>query len=263
MQEPEHMGSGTGSTALVTGAARGIGRAIAIALSRSGMNVVVNDLPDSRDLVDTVKAISDSGGHAVAVPFDISELAEQDRFVAQAWSAFDGLHCLVNNAGVSVKTRADLLDVTPESFDRLIDINLRGPFFLTQKVAGRMLQVRSDVFRSIVTISSINVEFASIDRAEYCISKTGLAMMSRLFAVRLAAERICSYEVRPGVIRTDMTAVARDKYDRLIADGLTPIRRWGEPDDVGRAVAALASGAFGYTTGETVRVDGGLAVGRL
>jgi NAD(P)-dependent dehydrogenase (short-subunit alcohol dehydrogenase family) len=249
--------------ALVTGAGRGIGRAIALALAKAGFKVVANDLPGSADLPQTVAAIREQGGEAMALEADIGDLEGQGAFVEHAWAAFGGLHCLVNNAGVSVAKRGDMLDVTPESFDRLIGINLRGPFFLTQAVARRMAQQPVSGFRSIITISSINVEFASPDRAEYCISKSGLAMMSQLYAVRLAGDGINVYEVRPGVIRTQMTAVAKEKYDHLLANGLTPIARWGEPEDLGQAVAMLASGALPYSTGEVVRVDGGLALRRL
>ncbi len=249
--------------ALVTGAGRGIGRAIAVALADAGFKVVANDRPGSADLPHTVAAIRDRGGEAVALEADIGDLDGQGGFVDAAWSAFGGLHCLVNNAGISVAQRGDMLDVAPESFDRLVDINLRGPFFLTQAVARRMIRQPVAGFRSIVTISSINVEFASPDRAEYCISKSGLAMMSQLYAARLAGDGINVYEVRPGVIRTQMTAVAQEKYDRLFANGLAPIARWGEPEDLGRAVAMLASGALPYSTGEVVRVDGGMAMRRL
>jgi 3-oxoacyl-[acyl-carrier protein] reductase len=249
--------------ALVTGAGRGIGRAIAMALAGAGFKVVVNDVPGSADLPETVAAIRAAGGEAVTLAADISDLGDHDRLVGQAWDAFGGLHCLVNNAGISVAKRGDMLAVTPDSFDRLIDVNLRGPFFLTQAVANRMTAEPASGFRSIITISSINVEFASPDRAEYCLSKSALAMMAQLYAARLAGDGINVYEVRPGVIRTQMTAVAKERYDDLFANGLAPIARWGEPEDLGRAVAMLASGALRYSTGEVVRVDGGLAMRRL
>jgi 3-oxoacyl-[acyl-carrier protein] reductase len=249
--------------ALVTGAGRGIGRAIAVSLARSGFAVMVNDLPGSTDIVETVAAVEATGAKAKTALGDISELSSHGTLVDAAWAAFGRLDCLVNNAGISVKKRGDVLDVQPDSFDRLIDVNLRGPFFLTQAVARRMLAEPSAGFRSIITISSLNALAASPDRAEYCISKIGLSMMSRVFALRLAGEGIHTYEVRPGVIRTDMTAVAREKYDRLFAEGLAPISRWGEPEDVGRTVAMLASGGMPYSTGEVVHVDGGLSLPRL
>jgi 3-oxoacyl-[acyl-carrier protein] reductase len=249
--------------ALVTGAGRGIGRAIALALSDAGFAVVVNDLAPSDDLTSTVAEIERRGGQAKALPFDVSRIEDHAHVIDGAWKAFGGIDCLVNNAGISVKVRDDLLKVTPESYDRLMTVNLRGPFFLTQDVARRMVDAASSSFRSIITVSSTNAEFVSIDRAEYCISKTGLSMVAQLFAARLAEHGIRSYEIRPGVIRTQMTAVAEDKYDRLIGEGLTPIKRWGEPEDIGRAVTMLATGQLGYSTGEVVRVDGGLALRRL
>ena len=249
--------------ALVTGAGRGIGRAIALAMAESGFAVIVNDLSASQELAETVALIEAQGGRAIAVPGDIGEIAGHARLVETAWNAFGGIDCLVNNAGISVAKRGDMLEVTPESYDRLMGVNLRGPFFLTQAVAQRMVEAPSTRFRSIVSISSINVEFASPDRAEYCIAKHGLAMVSQLFALRLAPHGINVYEVRPGVIRTQMTAVARERYDGLFANGLAPIARWGEPGDVGAAVATLAGGSLPYSTGEVVRVDGGMAVRRL
>lgn len=255
--------SGSRPRALVTGAGRGIGRAIALALSDAGFRVVVNDLPGSVELAETVDEIVKRGGEAKALPFDVSSVEEHARAVEEAWNVFDGIDCLVNNAGVSVKVRDDLLKVAPESYDRVMGVNLRGPFFLTQEVARRMISASSSSFRSVITVSSINAELVSIDRGEYCLSKTGLSMMAQLFAVRLAEHGIGSYEIRPGVIRTQMTAVAKEKYDRLIGDGLTPIKRWGEPEDIGRAAVMLASGYLGYSTGEVVRVDGGLALRRL
>ncbi len=249
--------------ALVTGAGRGIGRAIAVNLARGGFAVIINDLPDSADIAETVAMAEAAGARVTLAPGDISDLAGHDDLLETAWTAFGRIDCLVNNAGVSVASRGDVLDVQPDSFDRLIDINLRGPFFLTQAVARRMVAAPSGGFRSIVTVSSMNAEAASPDRAEYCISKIGLSMMSRVFALRLASEGIHTYEVRPGIIRTDMTAVAREKYDRLFAQGIAPISRWGEPEDVGRTVAMLASGALPYSTGEIVHVDGGLSLPRL
>lgn len=257
------MGNDNARRALVTGAGRGIGRAIALALAGAGFSVVVNDLMDSDDLASTVSEIERRGGHAKALPFDVSSIEDHRRVVDSAWEAFGGIECLVNNAGISVKARDDLLKVTPESYDRLMSVNLRGPFFLTQEVARRMVDAGSSSFRSIVTISSTNAEFVSVDRGEYCISKIGLSMVAQLFAVRLAEHGICSYEIRPGVIRTQMTAVVEEKYDRLIETGLIPIKRWGEPEDIGRAVAMLATGQLGYSTGDVVRVDGGVALRRL
>jgi NAD(P)-dependent dehydrogenase (short-subunit alcohol dehydrogenase family) len=257
------MGNGNRRAAFVTGAQRGIGRAIALALAARGFDLVVNDLAPSADLDDTLAHARVAGARAEAVTGDIADLDAHPALVAAAWSAFGRIDCLVNNAGVSVKTRGDMLEVSPESFDQLMGINLRGPFFLTQAVAKRMAAAPADAFRSIVTVSSLNAEAASPDRAEYCISKIGLSMMTRLYALRLAETGIHTYEIRPGVIRTHMTAVATAKYDRMFAEGFSPIARWGEPEDVGRAVAMLADGGLAYSTGEVVHVDGGLSVAKL
>lgn len=257
------METNANKVALVTGAARGIGRGCAEALAGKGFDLVLNDREMSADLEAAVAGVEAAGRRAVALPGDIAEVEDHERFVTEAWAAFGRLDCLVNNAGISVARRDDLLKVTPESFDRLIAVNLRGTFFLTQAVAKRMLEEEADGFRSIVTISSANAVAASTERGEYCLSKIGLSMLTKLFAVRLAAGGVHVYEVRPGVIRTDMTAVARERYDRLFAEGFTPINRWGEPGDVGTTVATLAAGAFPYTTGEAVHVDGGLLITRF
>ena len=180
-----------------------------------------------------------------------------------AFAAFGGIDALVNNAGISVRVRGDMLDAAPDSFDHLLATNLRGPFFLTQAVARRWLATPPRRPRSIVNIASANAAMASPDRAEYCLSKAGLSMMTKLYALRLADAGIGVFEVRPGIIRTAMTAVAAPRYDRLIADGLSPMRRWGEPADVGGVVAALADGRFHFSTGEVVHVDGGLHIPRL
>lgn len=250
--------------ALVTGANRGIGRGIALALAARGFDLALNDLEFSEDTRITLEETKKRGVRSAFVEGDISDIPRHSELVDAAWSAFGVLDCLVNNAGVQVKVRGDLLDVTPESFDRLIGVNLRGTFFLTQAVARRMLAEKPGGHpRSIVTISSINAFVAGINRGEYCISKSGLTMLVKLFAVRLAEAGIRCYEVRPGVIRTDMTRPAAERYEKMIADGAWPIRRWGEAEDVGRAVAMLASGELAYSTGEAIHVDGGMHVQTL
>jgi 3-oxoacyl-[acyl-carrier protein] reductase len=252
--------------ALVTGAKRGIGRGIAVSLAERGFDIVLNDLQHDQAANETLEHLQRLGARVAFVAADISKLEGHASMVETAFAAFGTLDCLVNNAGVSVAQRGDLLEVTPESFDRVMGINLRGTFFLTQAVSARMLKEArgsNDPPRSIITISSFNAVGVSIDRAEYNISKASLSMMVKLFAVRLAPHGIGVFEVRPGVIRTEMTAVAKDKYDRLIAEGLTPMPRWGEAEDVGRAVAVLASGDLGFSVGEVIHVDGGLSVPRL
>ncbi len=255
--------AGRAPIALVTGARRGIGRGIAYALADAGFDIVVNDVLDDAATRETLAALGAKGRRAAFAPGSIADLPDHARLVDDAFRAFGTVDCLVNNAGIQVKVRGDLLEVTPESFDEILAVNLRGTFFLTQAVAKRMLGERRSPDaprRAIVTISSANARLVSVNRAEYCLAKTGLAMLSQLFALRLAEADIACYEVRPGIIRTDMTAPARDRYDRLIAEGLTPIRRWGEPDDVGRTVAALASGALPFNTGDAFHVDGGLHI---
>lgn len=257
------MTSSRPKVAMVTGAGGGIGAAVARMLATSGFAVIASDVAGKAGLTEVVAGICASGGQAIAVPGDLADVAQLRHLVEAAWQGFGGIDCLVNNAGVSVKLRGDLLDVTPESFDRLIAINLRGTFFLSQAVARRMLDDRPVHFRSIITVSSANATAASLDRGEYCISKAGLSMMVKLLALRLAEDGINAYEIRPGVIRTPMTAVARAKYDARYAAGFTPINRWGEPDDIASAVAALAAGQMAFATGEVINLDGGLHIARL
>ena len=247
----------------VTGARRGIGRAIAYAFAGSGYAIVVNDIIDDEATRETLEGIAARGARAAFVRGDIGDIDGQEALLERAFAAFAGIDVLVNNAGISVGRRGDMLETVPESFDRLIGVNLRGPFFLTQSIARRWIAEKTASGRTLINIGSANADMASIDRAEYCLSKAGIAMMTKLYAARLAEAGIGVFEIRPGVIRTEMTAVAGERYDRLIAGGLTPIRRWGEPEDVGRAALALASGAFGFSTGEVVHVDGGLHIARL
>lgn len=249
--------------AVVTGGRRGIGRGICFALAAAGFDIAVIDLEDDEACQATLAGLRERGARAHFVRGDIAAVATHAAIVDAVYGAFGTIDCLVNNAGVSAPKRGDLLDLLPASFDRVVGINLRGTFFLTQAAARRMVaeQRAPDApARSIVTVSSINAWLVGPDRGEYCISKTGLTMMTKLFAVRLAAHRIHTYEVRPGIIETDMTAVAREKYDRLIGAGLTPIARWGTPEDVGAAVAALATGAVPFSTGDAYHVDGGMHI---
>ena len=247
--------------AIVTGGNRGIGRGIAAALAGAGFDVVVVDRERDAGTEATLAAVAGTGRRATFVGCDIADLAAHAAALDAAWAFAGRVDCLVNNAGVGVARRGDMLDVTPESFDRVLSVNLRGTFFLTQAAARRMVaEGAGEHPRSIVTISSSNAEIASPERAEYCVSKAGLAMMTRLFAVRLAGEGIMAYDIRPGLIHTDMTRAASAKYDRLIAEGMTPVPRWGEPDDVGRVVATLAQGGLPFVTGDAIHVDGGLHI---
>jgi NAD(P)-dependent dehydrogenase (short-subunit alcohol dehydrogenase family) len=252
--------------ALVTGASRGIGRGIALALAGQGFGVVVNYVRNEAAAQDVVARIVDGGGRAVAVRADVADLAEHPRLVDCAYQVFGGLDLLVNNAGVAPRQRADLLLATPESFDHQLASNLRGPYFLTQLVARRMIDQLGAAGEGsggrpgpkIVVVSSISAWTASTDRGDYCLAKAGLAMMVKLYAARLAAHGINVYEIRPGIIATDMTEQVREKYDRLILDqGITPIARWGTPDDVARAVIAVATDLLPFSTGQVIDVDGG------
>lgn len=253
--------------ALVTGARRGIGRGISYALAEKGFDVVVNDLESDDDFEATLQGIRDRGGQAYAVMGDIADIDGHQALIDSAAGAAERLDCLVNNAGVSVLSRGDLLDVTAESYDRCVNINLRGTFFLTQCFAKYLLanNASHEHHRSIVTVSSINAEAVSVNRGEYCIAKTGLAMMTKLFALRLAEAGIGVYEVRPGVIETDMTSApeVRERYTKFINSGNVPIARWGQPQDIGQAVATLASGDLPYNVGQAIYVDGGINLVQL
>jgi 3-oxoacyl-[acyl-carrier protein] reductase len=250
--------------ALVTGANRGIGRACAVALAARGFDVVINDLEQTPDTDITAAEVQQQGGRAKFIAADIANTGRHPPFVEAAFASFGRLDCLVNNAGVQVQQRGDMLEMNEDSFDRLIGVNLRGTFFLTKTVARRMLwDVPGDLPRTIVTISSANAVMPSPNRAEYCMSKSALSMMNKLFAMRLADAGIACFEVQPGIIRTDMTRPVAERYDQMIADGITPMKRWGEPQDVGRVVAMLATGSMPFSTGEVVHVDGGLHIHSL
>ncbi len=300
-------------SAIVTGASRGIGRGIAIALGREGFDVIINYASNAAAAEEVAAIVRSAGGRAVPIRADIASPADRQSLVDQTLAAFGRIDLLVNNAGVAPDVRADLLDLGEASFDRLIDINLKGPFFLTQIVARRMieewqkLEVRSEkrevpssVVRGplsvasrddapttdngqlttdnshnsqlatrnsppiIINITSVSAYAPSINRGDYCIAKAGLAMMTQLYAARLAAHGITVYELRPGVIETDMTGPVKAKYDDLIFNkDLTPLRRWGTSEDVAKAVVAIAGGLLPFSTGEVINVDGGYHIRRL
>jgi NAD(P)-dependent dehydrogenase (short-subunit alcohol dehydrogenase family) len=256
----------TRPVALITGGRRGIGQGIAFALAAAGFDLVINDLERDADAEATLAGIAERSASASFIAADVADLAAHPGLVDGAFAAFGRLDCLVNNAGVSVLGRGDLLDVAPESYDRCLSTNLRGPFFLTQCVARRMVEQapRADgPPRSIVSITSVNAEIPSLNRGEYCISKAGASMLTRLFALRLAPHGIGVFEVRPGIIRTPMTAPVAERYESEIARGITPIARWGEPADVGRAVATIATGRLPFSAGQVIYVDGGLSLPRF
>lgn len=263
----------TTAVALVTGSSRGIGRGIALELARLGWSVAIN-FTDNRAAAEQCQRlcqeVSPPGSGAACEFFqaDIASAEGRAQLVAAVRDRFGWIDLLVNNAGVAPRVRMDILETSEESFDRLIATNVKGPYFLTQAVAKLWLADTDGLPArerkpKIVTISSVSAYAPSVNRGEYCISKAALSMLTPLFAARLAEFGINVYEIRPGIIATDMTAPVKEKYDQMISDGLTPIARWGTPEDVGRAVAAIAEDRFPFSTGEVINVDGGFHLRRL
>jgi NAD(P)-dependent dehydrogenase (short-subunit alcohol dehydrogenase family) len=261
----------TRPVAVVTGAARGIGRAIVIELARHGFDIAAIDVAwgDERSSECARSLEQEIAAHdAKLFPLagDIEELPAHSELIDSITGSMGRIDLLVNNAGVAPLDRRDVLDMTPQSFDHVLGINLRGTFFFTQRVVQKMIGARavhSDRPMAVIFITSISAEVSSVNRAEYCISKSGLSMAAKVFADRLAPEGIAVYEIRPGIILTAMTEPVKEKYDRLIAEGLVPQGRWGHPEDVAKAVAALACGALDYSTGAVIEVSGGMNVRRL
>jgi 3-oxoacyl-[acyl-carrier protein] reductase len=252
--------------AIVTGGSRGIGRAICLELARLQHAVVVNYASRADAAEEVVRTIEAAGGQAIACRANVALAADRVLLLEETCKAFARLDVLVNNAGITSPGRRDLLDATEESWDEVFGTNLKGPFFLSQLAARRMIEfvAGGTIARgTIVNISSISAYAMSTNRADYCLAKAALQAMTWLFADRLAEERIQVFEVCPGVIATDMTGPVKEKYDRLIAEGLSPMRRWGQPEDVARAVAALVAGHFPFSTGERINVDGGFHIRRL
>ena len=264
---PEH------PAALVTGGSRGIGRGICLNLARAGFGVAINYVSNAAAAEECKRSCIEAAPDATKSKFetvqaDIAEPQGRARLIEFIKKTLGWIDVLVNNAGVAPKVRADLLEATEDSFDRLIATNLKGPYFLTQAVANYWLPRLQNLPAGrakpmIINISSISAYTATVNRGDYCVSKAGLAMATQLYAARLAECGINVYEVRPGIVATEMTAGVQEKYDRMIADGLTPIARWGTPEDVGRAVAAIAQGALPFSTGEVINVDGGFHFRRL
>ena len=252
--------------ALVTGGTRGIGLGVARALARDGFDLALCGLRDEAEVAPALAELRGGGVTAHYLRADVGERADRLRLVSEVRERLGRLHVLVNNAGVAPQARVDILEAGEDSFERLLRVNLQGPYFLTQGVARWMLeQKRADGewWGCVVNVTSVSATMVSTNRGEYCVSKAGLAMASQLWAVRLAGDGIPVYEVRPGIIRTDMTAGVVEKYDRLIGEGLVPQGRWGTPEDVGRVVAALARGDAPYSTGAVLAVDGGMTLPRL
>ncbi|HXI16167.1 MAG TPA: 3-ketoacyl-ACP reductase [Chloroflexota bacterium] len=261
--------------ALITGASRGIGRGIALELARlGGYDLAINYASNEEAAIETARecqAIAQEAGHtirAVIVRADVSEAKDRAGLIGFMRRELERLDLLVNNAGVAPSIRADILEAGEESFDRLIGINLKGPYFLTQLAARYMIEQLGGLAATpgamnVVTVTSISAYTASVNRGDYCISKAGLAMHTQLWASRLAEHGIGVFEVQPGIIETDMTAGVKERYSTLFAQGLTPFKRWGTPEDVGKAVVSVAAGSFPYSTGMTIDVDGGFRLRRL
>ncbi len=269
-------------TALVTGASRGIGRAIAVALAGQGWQVAINYRGNAPAAEETRQLVELAGSRGVIIQADVALADERNRLVEETLASFGRIDLLVNNAGMGPRRRVDILEMTEASYDEVMAVNLKGPFFLTQRVARVMIELlREHIIEhpKIINIGSVSAYVSSVDRAEYCLSKAGIAMMTELYADRLAdgaalagaeagagagvVRGINVYEIRPGIIDTDMTSVAHAKYDRLIAEGLTPIPRWGQPEDVACAVVAIAQDELPFSTGEVINVDGGFHLRRL
>lgn len=253
-------------TALVTGGSRGIGLGIARALAADGWRLAINGLRPEADVQAALDSLRQVSPQVVYCRGDVSLAPDRAACLDQVRAAFGELHLLVNNAGITSPDRFDMLRAGEASFDKVFNVNLKGPYFLTQAVANWMIEQRAAdaAFDGcVVNISSISAEWASIDRGDYCMTRAGMSMATQLWAVRLAEFGVRVYEVRPGVIATDMTAGVKEKYDRLFAEGLALEARWGQPEDVGRAVATLARGDIPYATGQVIKIDGGMTVGRL
>jgi NAD(P)-dependent dehydrogenase (short-subunit alcohol dehydrogenase family) len=257
--------------ALITGAGRGIGRGIALELSKNGFDIAGVDIdhdPDNKErgLFEVKERIEESKGVFVPIAGDVSSLDLHEQILEQAIASLGRIDVLVNNAGVAPIKRLDILETAPESYDRLLSVNTRGPFFLTQKVVKHMIdkgQQDTDIHRCVIFITSVSATISSPSRAEYCVSKAALSQAAKIYSDRLSEYGINVYEVRPGIIKTDMTTSVKEKYDRLISQGLVPQKRWGYPEDVAKAVASLARGDFSFSTGSIFEVSGGLNIQRL
>jgi 3-oxoacyl-[acyl-carrier protein] reductase len=256
---------------LVTGASRGLGRGIAEALAREGFDVAIHYATNRNAAEETVELCREAAPHArqrfLPVQGDVACAKDRERILAESLQGLGHLDALVNNAGRAPEVRTDIVQASEASFDELMAVNLKGPYFLTQSLVRHWLRdldgARLPGGYKLVFVSSVSATLASTDRGDYCISKAGLAMAARLWAARLAADNVHVFELRPGIMATDMTAAAREKYDRLIAEGLVPQGRWGTAADVGLAVTAILQGRFPFSTGEVIHVDGGLHLGRL
>lgn len=252
-------------TAIITGASRGIGYAIAKRLGEDGFNIVIIDMNAQEDYQQNFDELEEQGINYLYVQGNICSKEDRERLITETVERFGGIHVLVNNAGVAPKVRADLLDMTEESFDRVVGINTKGTMFLTQAIAKQMIiqEMEGRKRGTIINISSCSAVVSSIGRGEYCVSKAGVSMLTTLYGDRLAKESILVNEIRPGVIATDMTSTVQEKYNKMFEDGVFPIARWGTSDDIAGAVSAFAGDQFLYTTGNYIDVDGGFHIQRL
>lgn len=252
--------------ALITGGSRGIGLGIAIELAKTGFNLAINGMRDKSSISETLEVLKRFGTEVIYIQGDVSCHDDRTIMINKTLSHFGQLNILVNNAGVAPRKRLDILEASEESFDYILDVNLKGPYFLTQLAANQMVQLTQnepDQFCCIINISSISATVASVNRGDYCISKAGLNMATKLWASRLGEFEIPVYEISPGIISTDLTAPVQKKYDQLFEQGLAIQKRWGKPEDIGRVAAAMSNQSMPYSTGQVVMVDGGMTVQRL
>jgi NAD(P)-dependent dehydrogenase (short-subunit alcohol dehydrogenase family) len=252
--------------AFITGGTRGIGLGIAIEMAKAGFDLAVNGIREESAVQPVLDELRKFGVEVAYVRGDVSKKEERIQMVEAVFERFGKLNVLVNNAGIAPKERKDILEATEESFEYVLNVNLQGPYFLTQLVANKMIEKKSqlpDEFFCIINVSSVSASVASINRGEYCISKAGIAMATKLWASRLGEFDIPVYEIQPGVIQTDMTAGVQEKYDRMFRDGMAIQKRWGFPSDIGKVAAAMALGSMPYSTGQVVFVDGGMTIQRL
>lgn len=252
--------------ALITGGTRGIGLGIAKELAKAGFSLALNGQRDETDVRSVLEELRELNTEVAYFQGDVSVGEDRNRMVEAVIKRFDRINVLVNNAGIAPPERMDVLYATEENFEYVMNVNLRGPYFLTQQVANKMIETKRSgpgEFYCIINVSSVSATFASVNRGEYCISKAGIAMATRLWASRLGEFDIPVYEIQPGVIRTDMTSGVQEKYDRLFQNGLAIQQRWGLPEDVGKVAASMATGNLPYSTGQVVMVDGGMSIPRL
>jgi NAD(P)-dependent dehydrogenase (short-subunit alcohol dehydrogenase family) len=252
--------------AIITGAGRGIGRGIAIQLARAGWTIVINDIGNPDPPAETLDLVRQEGSDGLVVLANITLAEDRQKILDQTIAKFGQIDLLVNNAGIGPRVRVDILETTEESMNEVLGVNTIGPFFLTQLVSKKMIELISQKKMSqakIINIGSMSAYTSSTSRAEYCISKAAVSMNTLLFADRLAAEGINVYEIRPGIIKTPLTEIVKDKYDKLISEGLLPIKRWGLPEDIAKAIVAIAEDYLPYSTGQVIDVDGGYHIHRL